>query len=99
MDMIPWANGQTHKSQTLLYCHNPSLGLATNARACKNASQKGSPGVTFHAFRSAKEYEGMNPHTPKGTPTLRVGVPVDSQIFKEQFQGLKLIRLNHSLYH
>jgi hypothetical protein len=59
-------------------CHNPSLGLATKARACKSASQEGSPGVTYHAPRSAKECEGMNPHTPKGTPTLGVGVPVDS---------------------
>jgi hypothetical protein len=32
-----------------------------------------SPGITFHAPGSAKEYEGMNPHT-KGTPTLGVGV-------------------------
>jgi hypothetical protein len=41
----------------------------------------------------------MNPHTPKGTPTLRVGVSVDSQIFKEKFQGSKIIGLRRSLYH
>jgi hypothetical protein len=80
-------------------CHNPSLGFATKARACKNAGQEGSPGVTFHAPGSAKECEGMNPHTPKGTPTLGVGVPVDSQIFREQLQGSKLIGLKCSLYH
>jgi hypothetical protein len=27
---------------------------------------------------SAKECEGMNPHTPKRTPILGVGVPMDS---------------------
>jgi hypothetical protein len=28
--------------------------------------------------RSAKECEGMNPHTPTRTPILGVGVPMDS---------------------
>jgi hypothetical protein len=46
-------------------CRNPSLGLVTKARACKVAGQGGSPGVTSHAPKSAKECEGMNPHTPK----------------------------------
>jgi hypothetical protein len=61
----------------------------TKARAYKSAGQEGSPGVTFHAPRSAKECEGMNPHTPKGTPTLGVGIPVDFQIFREQLKGVK----------
>jgi len=30
-----------------------------------------------HAPRSARECEGIDPHTPKGTPTLGVGVPMD----------------------
>jgi len=34
--------------------------------------------------RSAKECERIDPHTPKGTPTLGVGVPMDSQMFKER---------------
>jgi hypothetical protein len=46
-------------------CRNPSLGLATKARACKGAGQEGSSGVTFHALGSVGECEGMNPHTPK----------------------------------
>jgi mRNA deadenylase 3'-5' endonuclease subunit Ccr4 len=60
------------------FCCNPSLGLATKARACKCVSQEGSPGGTFYALGSAKECEGMNPHIPKGTLTLWVRVPVDS---------------------
>jgi hypothetical protein len=48
-----------------LTCRNLSLGLATKARACKVVSQEGSPGVTSYAHGSAKECEGMNPHTPK----------------------------------
>jgi hypothetical protein len=46
-------------------CRNPSFGLATKARDCKVAGQEGSRGVTSHAPKSAKECEGMNPHTPK----------------------------------
>ncbi len=46
-------------------CHNPSLGLAMKARAYKVVGQEGNPGVTSHTPRSAKECEGMNPHTPK----------------------------------
>jgi hypothetical protein len=41
----------------------------------------------------------MNPHIPKWTPTLGVGTPMDSQIFKKRLQGSKLIRLKSSLYH
>jgi hypothetical protein len=46
-------------------CHNPSLGLATKARACKGAGQEGGSGVTSHAPRSVGECEGMHPQTPK----------------------------------
>jgi hypothetical protein len=41
----------------------------------------------------------MNPHTPKGTPTLEVGIPMDSQIFKEQLQGSKPIGLRIFFYY
>jgi len=60
-------------------CHNPNLGLTTKARGCKVTGQKGSPGVMPHALGSARECEGIGPHTPKGTPTLGVGLPVDSR--------------------
>jgi len=65
-------------------CHNPSLGLATKVRGCKVVGQEGSPGARLHAPRSARECEGINPHTPKGTPTLGIGIPVDSQMFRER---------------
>ncbi len=48
-----------------IQCCNPSLGLVTKARACKGASQEGSPGVTSHVLESVGECEGMNPHIPK----------------------------------
>jgi hypothetical protein len=46
-------------------CCNPSLGLATKARACEGVGQVGRLGATFHAPWSVGDCEGMNPHTPK----------------------------------
>ncbi len=63
---------------TNINCRNFSLGLATKARGCKVAGQEGSPKVMPHAFESARECEGIDPHPPKGTPTFGVGVPVNS---------------------
>jgi hypothetical protein len=80
-------------------CHNLSLGLVTRARACKLASQEKSSKIRPYALENARECEGIDPHTPKGTPTLGVGVSVDSRMFKEQFQGLKPNGLKKSLYH
>jgi hypothetical protein len=54
-------------------CCNHSLGVATKARACKSVGQEGSSRVTFNVHGSAKECEGMNPHTPKGTPSGSFG--------------------------
>jgi hypothetical protein len=71
---------------------NPSLGLATKAKACKVAGQDKKPD-------REQKCEGMNLHTPKGASTLRVGVPVDSQMFRERFQKSKLNVLRSSLYH
>jgi len=58
------------------YCHNPSLGFMTKARAFKVVGQERKP-------ESEKKCEGMNLHTPKGASTLGIGVPMDSQMFKE----------------
>jgi len=55
-------------------CRNPSLGLTTKAKGYRVVGQEGSPRVMPHALGSARECEGMDPHTPKGTPTLGVRV-------------------------
>jgi hypothetical protein len=53
------------------------LGLRLRQRVGRlHAKRK--PGVMPHASGSARECEGIDPHTPKGTPTLGVGVLVDS---------------------
>jgi hypothetical protein len=80
-------------------CCNPSLGFATKVRAYKVAGQEGSLGLMLHAPKNARECEGIDPHTPKGTPTLGVKVPVDFKMFKERFQGSKPNLLRNYLYH
>jgi len=70
------------------------LGLATKAKGLQGCGPresprvktKESPRVTSHTLgnvRSAREYKGVNLHTPKATPTLGDGVSVDSQNFRE----------------
>ncbi len=49
----------------------PTLPLGLQPRL------RGSPGVTSHTPGSVGKCEGVNPHTPKATPTLGDGVPVD----------------------
>jgi len=50
----------------------------TKVRAYKVTNQEGSLGIRLHVFENARECEGIDPHTPKGTPTLGVEVLVDS---------------------
>jgi hypothetical protein len=82
-----------------IYCRNLSFGFATKARRCKVVGQEGSLRVMPHAPRSARECEGIDSHTPKGTPTLGVGVPMDFQMFKGRLQGSKPNGLKSSVYH
>jgi hypothetical protein len=56
---------RSHGPKVGYTCRNPSLGLATKAKACKGAGQKESSKVTSHALGSVGECEGMNPHIPK----------------------------------
>jgi len=70
----------------------------TKARGYKVAGQEKSQGVMLHVPGSVRECEGINLHTPKGTPTLGIGVQVDSQIFRARLQGSKLNGLKSSLY-
>jgi hypothetical protein len=80
-------------------CRNPSLGLATKAKGLQGCGPRGSPRITSHTPRSVGKCEGVSPHSPKATPTLGDGVPMESQNFREQFEGSKLNVLWRSLYH
>jgi hypothetical protein len=52
-----------------------------------------------HTPGSARGCERIDLHTPKGTPTLGVGVPVDSWMSRERLQGSKPNGLRSFLYH
>jgi hypothetical protein len=81
-----------------MFYHDPNLGLATKARAYKVTGQEGSPIIMPHAPRSVRKCEGIDPYTPKGTPTLGVGISVDSQMFRGWLQGSKPNGLKSYLY-
>jgi len=57
-----------------LNCHDPNFGHGKVW--VENATH------TFHTPGSARECEGMSPNIFKWTPTLVVGDPMESQIFK-----------------
>jgi hypothetical protein len=82
----------------VMICRNPSFGLATKAKRLQGCGLKGSPGVTSGTPGSVGKREGVNPHTPKATPALGDGVPVDSQNFRDRFEGSNLNGLWRSLY-
>ncbi len=74
----------------MIFCCNPSFGLTTKAKGLQGCRPRESLGFTSHTPGCVGKCEGMNPHTPKATPTLGDGVPADFQNFREQFQGSKL---------
>jgi hypothetical protein len=67
-----------------------ALGSRLRQKGLQGCGPKGSLGVTSETPGSARECEGVSLHTPRATPTLGEGVPVDSQNFREQFEGSKL---------
>ncbi len=69
------------------------------ARELRQEEARESHNILLGVLESVREYEGVNPHTPKATPTLGDGVPVDSQNFREQSQGSNLNGLWRYLYH
>jgi len=73
--------------------------LGVKAKALQGCGSRGSREITSHTPGSVRKCEGVNTHTPKATPTLGDGVPVDFRNFKEQLQGSKPNGLWRSLYH
>jgi hypothetical protein len=59
----------------------------TKARAYKGTGQDWSLGVTFHAPENVGECKGMNPHTPKWAPILRVGIPMNFEFSEGNCKG------------
>jgi hypothetical protein len=64
------------------------LGSQPRQRGYKVAGQeeaRESHHILPRMYESVKEYEGVNLHTPKATPTLGDGIPVDFRNFRERF--------------
>jgi hypothetical protein len=78
-------------------CRNPSFELATKAKGLQGCGPRGSPRITSHTLGSVAKFEGVNPHTPKATPTLGDGILVDFQNFRERFEGSNFNGLWQSL--
>jgi hypothetical protein len=92
-------NNRENSALKMQDCHNPSFGLATKAKGLQRCGPRGSPGATWHTPESVGKCEGVNPHTPKATPALGDGVPVDSRNFRERIEQSKLNGLWCSLYY
>jgi len=54
------------------------------ARELRQKEARESYHILPRVLESVREYEGVNPHTPKTTPTLGDGVPVDFQNFRQR---------------
>jgi hypothetical protein len=68
-------------------CRNLSFGLTTKAKGLQECGPRKSPGVTSHTLGNVGKCEGVNPHTPKATPTLGDGVPWTPKISKSDFRS------------
>jgi len=68
-------------------CRNPNFRLVTKAKGLQGCGPRESLEVTSHTSGSVGKCEGVNPHTPKATPTLGNVIPVDSRNFIERFRG------------
>jgi len=75
-----------------------ALGSRPRQKGLQGCGPRGSPGVTSEIPGSVGKCEGVSLHTPKVIPKLGEGVPVDSQNFKERFEGSNLNGLLRSLY-
>ncbi len=112
-DVVVWTNNVTLKYfstqpklsskqvrwQDTLVVATLALGSRPRQKGLQGCESKGSLGVTSETPRSEGECEGVSHHTPKATPTLGDGVPVDSRNFREIFEGSNLNGSWRSLYH
>jgi hypothetical protein len=67
-------------------CHTHHVTtLALGLRPKKGHEKVWAESATQELHLHSKKCKGMNPHIPKWTPTLGVGIPMESLIFKEIF--------------
>jgi hypothetical protein len=81
------------------YYRDPNLGRTTKVKGCKDASQERDPGVTSHIPGSAKSVRAWTLTLPSELPCWELESRMDSQIFRVQLQGSKLIASKSFLCH
>jgi hypothetical protein len=84
--------------RTNAFCHDFNIGLQPKQGFRKVRAESVTQDSHSHSQKCRRMWRN-SPHTPKWVPTLGVGVLMDFQIFREQFQGSKLIGFKSSLYH
>jgi hypothetical protein len=80
-------------------CRNPNLGLTTKARGCKVAGEERHPIATSHVPGSAKSVREWNLTPISELPCWELKSQKDSQIFRAQLQGSKILVSKFFLYH
>jgi hypothetical protein len=69
-------------------CHDLNIGFTTKAKAWKGVDQECNLGITLiFTFLRMQESEGMNTHTFKWAPNLKVEVLMDSKFSKSNLKG------------
>jgi hypothetical protein len=61
----------------------------TKAKGLQGCKPRESPGVTSHTSESVEKCEGVNPHTPKTTPTLEMESRWTLETSNSNFRGQK----------
>jgi hypothetical protein len=82
-----------------ILCHNPSLGLTTQARGCKAVDHEEDLGVTSLTPGSAKSVREWTLTLPNQLLLWELESQMDFRIFKTRLQGSKPIDLKNFLYH
>jgi hypothetical protein len=78
-----WSKKANWNLGGFIFCRNTNLGLATKARGLQGCRPRGRPRSCITCSQECeecKECEGMNPHTPKWTPIVGVGVQIFNAI-------------------
>jgi len=75
-----WAKRKEARESRQRHCKSAGQ---EEARELRQEEARESHHILPRVLESVREYEGVNPHTPKATPTWGDGISVDSRNFRE----------------
>ncbi len=76
-------------ASTLAFCISNVTTLALGLRPKQGHGKVWVESATQKSLSHSQECEGLSPHTLKWIPILRVWIPMESWIFKKQFEEKK----------